>query len=110
MTWASSWTSPIMSSCWITARRSPKAHPTTCVRIRSSFAPTWAGADGPGCEQTDRILTIHHAVFLRSLDRGSALRNHVLARGHRVRADLQGIGRVQLCAGLDGVLRGADLR
>ena len=49
-------------------------------------------------------------LLRRGADRRPARRRHVLARRDRLRADLQGVGRLQLRAGRDGLLRRADLR
>ena len=60
--------------------------------------------------RTDGQRNAGLAVLLRSADRRPAVGRHVLAGRARLRADLQGLGRVQLRAGRDGVLRRADLR
>ena len=48
--------------------------------------------------------------FIEVLVGGLLVGDHVFAGRARLRADLQGLGRLQLRAGRDGVLRGADLR
>ena len=49
------------------------------------------------------------SVFPRGSGRRAAVGDHVLAGRARLRADLQGLGGVQLRARRDGVLRGADV-
>ena len=66
-----------------------------------------------GSSRTTRALQDERTnmnFFLRSADRRPALRRDVRAGGARLRADLQGLRRVQLRPGRDGVLRRADLR
>ena len=120
-TWAWSWTSPIAWWCSTTAARSPTARRAqvrsdqavldaylgvahewcqgastamldSCTRWRSRRSPTWRVAP---------------AFLIEVLIGGICGRSHVLAGGARLRADLQGVGSLQLRAGRDGAVRRA---
>jgi ABC-type nitrate/sulfonate/bicarbonate transport system ATPase subunit len=85
--------------CWTTARRSATAPPRSAQQRRrdqrlSRHQPLIKGAN-------------QMAFFLETLLRRPDGRHAVFAGGARLRADLQGLRRVQLCAGRDGAVRGA---
>ena len=89
------------------------APPPRCAGLLRNAVEAKDRSDGPprgGLPHPVRQYVGQSAIRARGHHWRAAERGHVLARRARLRADLQGVGRVQFRPGHDGAVRCLDLR